>query len=230
MTDIAPIRKKIIIEKTTGEGGNDLHHCYFLATDDGVYNLYTQHSTILAANIVSGQNFNFTLDDIHFEITNFRIDSLAANGNWKNDVAEPAGSQDGTFQAQSGGGVETDDDVETVAACVPPDAIKMKNVTGGSDKDKLKHCYFVPDEPGGPYTFYDKDCNVLASNLTSGDDFGFSHDSISDWSVTNFLIDDTNASGDWSNPNNISITDTQDGTFQAQSGGGIEETATAAKA
>jgi hypothetical protein len=117
MSDIAPIKRKIIIDKTTGDGGKDLHQCYFLLTDvEGVYNLYTQHSRILAANVVSGQNFNFTIDGIHFEITDFKIDDFAGNGNWRNNAPVPVDDQDGTFQAQSGPGAEGEDSYSAATA------------------------------------------------------------------------------------------------------------------
>ena len=116
MSDLTPIRSKLVVDKTTGAGGNDLHHCFFLATTDveGVYNLYTAGSKILAAFIVSGQDFNFTLektpnDKIHFHITDFTIDPFVASGDWVSDAAEPSGADGGTFQAQSDTGAEGDD-------------------------------------------------------------------------------------------------------------------------
>ncbi|HEY2962263.1 MAG TPA: hypothetical protein VGJ37_07590 [Pyrinomonadaceae bacterium] len=234
---ITPIKWKIVIDETRGDGGKDLHNCYFLPTDvPGVYNLYDQHSRILAAYIVAGQNFNFTVDDIHYDIHRFEIDDFAARGDWKNNAPVPVDEQEGTFQAQSGGGVPVDDAVDKYASTStdtpPANAIEIKIVSGGADKDKLKHCYFVPTAPGGPYDFYSKHGTELATGLTSGTDFDFTHDSI-EWSVTDFVISDTEASGHWTNPDNISADFEQEGTFQAQSGGGVpegEESASAASA
>jgi hypothetical protein len=232
--NISPSSPKIAIYHTTGERGKPLHHCYFQQAPnhlEGVYNFFTPGNKIRAANIVSGQDFNFTIDDLNFHVVKFHIDESGACGDWSID--ENAAEPEGTFQAQSGVGDLTDDDKKESADTRPTDAILIHDnmVTGGSDKDKLKHCYFVPTAPGGPYDFYSKHDILLQSGLTSGTDWSFTHDSI-DWSVTNFVIDDEEASGDWSNPDNL--TNEQDGTFQAQSGGGPvgeeEESASAASA
>jgi hypothetical protein len=229
MSDIAPIRQRIVIKKISGNGGKDLHDCYFLPTAvDGVYNLYDERSKILAADIVSGQNFNFTVDKVHFDIRDFKIDNAMAEGKWKNNAPSPGEEQDGSFQAQVGGGVETAGIAEaSVVSDAPAGAIVIDTVTGGSDKDKLKKCYFLAD--GTQYDFYKKDGTELASGLTSGTNFNFTKDSIN-WTVTNFVISSTAASGTWSNPD--SITAEQDGTFQAQVGGGAgeDESASAATA
>jgi hypothetical protein len=110
---------------------------------------------------------------------------------------------------------------------MPNNKIKIDNVTGDKDKDDLKNCYFLPTSVTGTYDFYDTNNNLLASGLTSGTNFSFTLDTI-DWEITNFVISDTAASGDWSNNN--SPAEDQDGTFQAQAGGGAdsEESASAA--
>jgi hypothetical protein len=232
--NISPIDPKIVINKTTGELGGLLHQCYFQQAPnqpEGVYNFFTPGNKIRAANIVSGQDFNFTVADLNFHVIRFHIDESGASGHWLIDTS--AAEPEGTFQAQSGVGDLTDDDEKESADVRPTDAILIHDnmVTGGSDKDKLKHCYFVATAPGGPYDFYSKHDNLLQSGLTSGTDWSFTHDSI-DWTVTSFLIDDEEASGHWSNPDNI--TNEQDGTFQAQSGVGPvgegEESASAASA
>lgn len=96
--------------------------------------------------------------------------------------------------------------------------IKIDSVTGGSHKNDLKNCYFLPAAVAGTYNFYDTNNNSLASNLTSGTDFSFNLDS-HNWTITNFVISDSAASGDWTIP---SITAEEDGTFQAQAGTGTD--------
>lgn len=226
------IQQRIVIHTTTGKTGSKLDKCYFLATDfPGVYNFFNQHGELLARDVFSRKKFGFKLDGLHWEITDFEIDGFDATGDWKNDAALPGIAQDGTFQAQSGGGVSTEDSYgEPVSVVDPPaNAITIETVTGGADKDKLKKCYFLPGGAPGEYNLYSKHGTELASGLTSGTNFNFPHDSIT-WTVTNFLIDDTNASGNWSDPDEI--TGAQDGTFQAQSGGGVDtgESASAASA
>jgi hypothetical protein len=226
---ISPIRTKIVIDQTTGERGKLLHQAFFLATDvEGVYSFYSKQGKIRAANIVSGQDFNFTIDDLNYHVIKFHIDDDAASGEWliDNDANEP----EGTFQAQSGG-VLTGSEEGASADARPSNAIYIHDngVTGGADKDKLKHCYFLPTAVGGPYDFYNKHDNLLKTGLTTNTNWSVTHDSI-DWTITNFVISDTEASGDWSNPNSLS--NEQDGTFQAQSGGVPEgeESAAAASA
>ena len=96
--------------------------------------------------------------------------------------------------------------------------IKIDSVTGGSHKNDLKNCYFLPATVTGTYNFYDTNNNSLASNLTSGTDFSFNLDS-HNWTITNFVISDSAASGDWTIP---SITAEEDGSFQAQAGTGTD--------
>ena len=228
MSDITPsrqLRQRIVIDKTSGgHSGTDLQQCYFLpAAVDGVYNLYNKNDKILAANMVSGQDFNFTVDRIHFHIHGFEINELRAQGDWKNNAPVPVDEQEGTFQAQVGGGAEVAAGVSSFTA--PTDAIVIDSVTGGNDKDKLKHCYFLPD--GDEYDLYSKHGTELASGLTSGTDFDFRHDSI-EWTVTDFVISNSAASGNWANPDNR--TAEQDGTFQAQVGGGADTEASASAA
>ena len=98
--------------------------------------------------------------------------------------------------------------------------IKIDSVTGGSHKDDLKNCYFLPAATAGTYNFYDTNNNSLASNLTSGSDFSFTLDS-HNWEITSFVISDSAASGDWTN-DVASITAEEDGTFQAQAGTGTD--------
>ena len=223
---LRPIRDKIVIHTTTG-GGNELHNCFFLPADvAGYYNFYDQHGRTLATGVRSGESFPFLLDRVAWMITGFTIDRIAAHGDWRNNLPSPAVAQDGTFQAESGGGQDEGDD-EVDNCTIPTNAIEIKTVTGGADKDKLKHCYFLPAATTSQYDLYSKNCNLLASGLTNGNGFSFTHDSIT-WTITNFVIDDEAASGDWSNPDGIE--NAQDGTFQAESGGGADEDEEAGKA
>jgi hypothetical protein len=99
-----------------------------------------------------------------------------------------------------------------------PNKIKIDRVTGGSHKDDLKNCYFLPAAVAGNYDFYDTNNNSLANNLTNGSDFSFTLDS-HNWTITSFVISDSAASGNWSIP---SITADESGTFQAQAGTGAD--------
>ena len=108
------------------------------------------------------------------------------------------------------------------------DKIKIDKVTGGKDKDMLKGCYFLPGTATGEYNFFDTNNNSLASGLTSGSPFSFTLDGFS-WTVTDFAINDSAASGDWTNddssaPAAADMTQqylvAEEGTFQAQAGGG----------
>jgi hypothetical protein len=228
---IKPIRQPIVIHKaqtTDGRKEKDLPDCFFLPTEiEGFFNFFDKHGRTLATGVSSGNSFPFLLDGHAWTIFDFTIDDLAAGGNWSNNADGPAPDieQDGSFQASSSGGGAVEDDA-VVEDDPPPGAIEIKTVTGGADKDKLKKCYFLAD--GSVYDFYSKNGVELASGLTSGNDFSFTHDSIS-WSITSFVINSTSASGNWTNPDEI--TNEQDGTFQASSSGGVdEETASAASA
>ena len=217
-TPLTPIREKIVIRSTTG-GGNQLHNCFFLPADvQGYYNFYDQRGRTLATGVRSGESFPFLLDRVAWMITGFSIDRVAATGDWTNNLPSSTAAQDGTFQAESGGGQDEGDAEDSCT--IPPNAIEIKTVTGGADKDKLKHCYFLPAATTSQYDLYSKNCNLLASGLTNGNGFSFTHDSIT-WTITNFAIDSDSASGDWSNPDGIE--NAQDGTFQAESGGGHDE-------
>lgn len=107
-----------------------------------------------------------------------------------------------------------------------PNKIKIDTVTGGSHKNDLKNCYFLPATTAGTYNFYDTNNNNLASNLTSGSDFSFTLDG-HNWDITSFVISDSTASGDWATTPSITLE--EDGTFQAQAGTGTDaEEATSA--
>ena len=227
---LKPIRRKIVIN-VTSPGGNDLQNCFFLRSDEvpGFYNLYDQDGNTLATGVSDGVPFPFLHDGIAWTIYDLKIhhhldrDRIEAHGGWSNNLPtleqnSTSFEQIGTFQAESGGGADGEIDVPS---CVhPTNQIEIRHVHGDSDKDKLKHCYFLPTSVEGEYDFFSNDCSPLQSGLKTKQDFHFHHDKI-EWTVTNFRIDDTKASGDWSNPQGDS--NEQNGTFQAESGGGADE-------
>lgn len=238
MSDDKPkrIRRPIVINLTS-PGGNDLQGCYFLASDDveGFYNLFNELGETLATGVSDGIPFPFLHDGIAWTITDLKIhhhpvEGVKAKGNWQNNVALKANlgiipDADGSFQAESGGGA--DDDVEVDNCTHPSNAIEIDTVSGGANKDKLKNCYFLPTGVSMVYDLYSKHCNLLASGLFSGNNFTFTHDKIN-WTVSGFVISDTAASGNWSTPDEI--TNAQNGSFQAESGGGMGEGEGAASA
>ena len=248
--NIAPIRRKIVIDKTEG-GGKQLEQCFFLPTEvEGAYNFYDPLGNLLTAYVVAGEDFNFTVDDVHFRIRDFKINKAAASGHWRvggrDEVPKTdarGGSPDepeGSFQASSGPGVPTADDDESVSAEPPPGAIVIKTVEGTSDSDKLKGMYFLPDPgPNNTYNLYNKKGKWIESGIQSGVVFTFQHDSYTTgggqsqkivWTVTDFVITSTAASGKWTNTD-PSITAEQGGSFQASSGPGADtEAASAASA
>ena len=227
MSDNAPLEDRIVIDQTS-EGGGDLFNCYFVPSTEveGFFNFHDPSGRILATGINDDTPFPFLLDGIAWTIHKIKIDKRHAKGEWRNNVPKFAQSQDGTFQAESGGGADGEE-VHVLACTHPADQIEIRTVTGGSDKDKLKNCYFLPTTSPGVYDLYDNGCKLLKSGLKNGKNFDFAHDKIN-WSITNFKIDDTQASGDWTNPDGFA--NEQNGTFQAESGGGAAEGEGAASA
>lgn len=226
MSDNAPLEDRIVIDQTS-EGGGVLFNCYFVPGEvEGFFNFHDASGRILATGINDDTPFPFLLDGIAWTIHKIKIDKRHAKGEWRNNVPKFAQSQDGTFQAESGGGADGEE-VHVPACTHPTNAIEIKKVTGDPDKDKLKHCYFLPTAAAGEYDLYNKDCDLLKTGLRTDIDFDFEHDKIN-WKVTEFKIDDAAASGHWSNPDELS--NEQNGTFQAESGGGAAEGEGAASA
>lgn len=119
MSDKAtPVRPRIVIHKTEPPDsihGKALHECFFLrAADDleGIFNLYRPNGKILAANVVSGQDFNFTIEQIHFNVGEFFIDESKAHGTWSGGPE----ADDGSFQATAGVGGDEDAEESASAA------------------------------------------------------------------------------------------------------------------
>jgi hypothetical protein len=229
---LKPIGEKIVIHKANDNKGNnvpDLHRCFFLPSEiKGFYNFYNEHGETLATGVSSNNTFPFLLDGLAWEIYDFEIDDLEAGGKFRNNREKHPDlpdEQDGSFQATSTGGGGLDELDLAVVADPPDGAIVIKTVSGDADKDKLKKCYFLAN--GSTYDLYSKNDNLLASGLTSGNDFIFTHDSIT-WTITDFVISSTAASGNWSNPDSIApdgIAIEQDGSFQATSTGQLGEPA-----
>ena len=244
MTDkLEPVRPRIVIDETEGPGGTPLQQCFFMSTDlEGTYNIYDSEARLLAAYIVSGADFNLTVNNVHFFIYKFEIDDNAASGSWRIGHHKHAPGADdleqdgGTFQASSGPGVPTGGDVESVSAEPPPGAIVINLVRGTSDKDKLKGMYFlpVPNNPGPTptYNLYNKKGKWIETGIQSGIIFTFQHDSYTTgggqsvkivWTVTDFLITPEAASGNWTNTDQSITAEPESGSFQASSGPGAEE-------
>ena len=239
--EAAPVLPVGAIEIKTVTGGSDkdkLKGCYFMYGGT-TWSLYNKSGDLLQSGFTSATSFTFNHDSnkpngtkITWTVTSFAISATAASGNWSNpDDPTVTGEQDGTFQASSSGGVEPEA-INEPAAAAPAGSLEIKTVTGGSDKDKLKDCYFVVS--GSTWSLYNKNGVLLASGQTSATGFTFEHDSNKPsgtkitWTITNFVISTTAASGNWSNPD--SITGDQDGTFQASSSGGVGEGQVAAGA
>ena len=234
---IKPIRQPIVIDQVhaeRGKSGNDLMRCYFLPADvDGFYNFYDEHDRTLATGVRTGTSFPFLLHGHAWTITLGDISHFVASGGWNNNAPAPIGEpgigaeQDGSFQASSNGGVVPDAITEDAAVAPPAGAVVISGVSGTSDKDKLKDCYFLAN--GTSWDLYNKNGVLLKSGITSGNGFTFDHDKNNNitisWTVSNFVISTqdsiTTASGNWSNTD-PHITDAQEGTFQASSSGGVE--------
>jgi len=252
MTDkLKPVRPRIVIDETEGPGGTPLQQCFFMSTDlEGAYNIYDSEAKLLAAYVVSGADFNVTVNNVHFFISKFEIDDNAASGSFsighhKHVEGAADFEPDGSFQASSGPGVPTDDEVESASAEPPPGAIIIKHVRGTSDKDKLKGMYFLPipnnPSPTPTYNLYNKKGKFIETGIQSGIVFTFPHDSYTTgggqsvkivWTVTDFVISDEAASGNWTNNDQGITAEPESGSFQASSGPGAdeEEAASAASA
>jgi hypothetical protein len=245
MSDKDPFKPIVIdvVKEVKGNSGKDLKHCFFLPAElKGFYNFFDEHGRTLATGVKSNESFPFLLHGHAWTINMINITDEFANGSWSNSAPTPLvppypnpGSgqeQEGSFQASSGGGADTDAITESVTANPPLGAIVIDKVTGNSDKDKLKGCYFTVS--GTTYNLYNKNGKLLQSGISNGTNFSFNHDKAPGgsndiaWTVTNFFISQAAASGNWSNPD--SPLGVQEGSFQASSGGGMGEGEAAAGA
>ncbi len=115
----------------------------------------------------------------------------------------------------------------------------------GDDGNDLLNCYFQEVDDSDTYNFYESDGTQIdmyvngASNpsvVQSGDNFTFTYDELK-WTVTQFVISNEGASGNWSavpvDRAHLSNEgdDPETGTFQGQSGtdGDLSASASASK-
>lgn len=247
MSDKKPIKPIVIdeVKEVKGKSGIDLKYCFFLPTEiEGFYNFFDEHGRTLATGVSSNKPFPFILDGHAWTIQMGDINDQVASGNWSNSAPTPINpphtdpnsgdEQEGSFQASSGPGVPAGDEDESVSAEPPPGAIVIKGVLGTSDSDKLKGMYFMPD--GNTYNLYNKKGKWIESGIQSGIVFTFQHDSFMSgggqsqkivWTITDFVITSTAASGKWTNTD-PSIAGEQGGSFQASSGPGADPEAVSA--
>jgi hypothetical protein len=220
---------KIRISTVTGDKDKQLlKGCYFLPNGTpGNFNFYDTKNNLLATSRISGSPIVFFLDNHIWMIDKFVITDELASGDWKNnDDTDPA-EEGGSFQAQAGGTVEMEASAASAVATTN-DHIKIHRVFGSKDKDMLTNCYFLPAATAGWYNFYDKNNNLLAGP-TNQTTFSFILNSFN-WTISNFSISSTTASGLWSN-DDPNPTAEEGGSFQAQAGGTLdEESASAATA
>jgi hypothetical protein len=114
--------------------------------------------------------------------------------------------------------------------------VKIHTVHGGDDRNMLLDCYFL-SAGHGEYNFYSKDQDPridppLAAGVSQTHSFSFKLGEFH-WTVDGrtFLISDTAAHGDWKNTDrHADDGDGESGTFTAQAGGSLEETASYATA
>src|SRR5688500_2760778 len=99
--------------------------------------------------------------------------------------------------------------------------IKIDSVTGASDGNDLKGCYFL-NSGNGTYCFYDKNPNnpnnPLQCDIVAGSKFDLHLDDYPGitWSLNVSAISDQAASGTWSDLNSARPEDAAgDGSFQA---------------
>lgn len=104
------------------------------------------------------------------------------------------------------------------------DKIKI-TASGGKDAAAFTNCYFLPTNVSGSYILFGQTNDPIVTSpipVTNGTNFSFSLGGYT-WTITSFAIDNTDASGNWSNTD-PTLTNTENGTFTAHaSGGGVEE-------
>jgi hypothetical protein len=110
---IEPVRARIVIHHAANKKGSDtgnmLKGCFFLPTEiKGFYNFYNKDGQTLATGVSSDNPFPVLLDDLAWTIQMGKIDDLNAQGSWRNNAPRLAEEQDGSFQASSGPGADTE--------------------------------------------------------------------------------------------------------------------------
>ena len=102
---------------TGGHHKDDLKGCYFVPSTiiTGAYDFYDKNNNELKSGI-TGDTFDFSLNSLAWTISDLVISLTAANGKWTNNADRFGDEEDGTFQAQAGGGVDPDEDEDAAAA------------------------------------------------------------------------------------------------------------------
>src|SRR5690349_23677452 len=171
---------KITVDTFNGDSdGGDLIDCYFKLKHDGTYDFHDKDDHTKCTGLTVGTpSPSFQLDefpDIDWTITLVNpCTSTEVNGDWFSESDES--TQDGgTFQAQSGGGIEEDedDDAETAQQNIIIHEITSKN--GTDFGDVLLNCSFELAGSSGKYKFKDPDGGVLHEQLTWTDKFRFEY-------------------------------------------------------
>ena len=110
---------KIKIHKVTGgQHKDDLKGCYFLpsSTISGAYDFYDTNNNVLESGVSGGSDFSFPLSGYSWRILNLVISLTAASGDWRNNAGGIEEEEDGTFQAQAGGGADPAEKDATAAS------------------------------------------------------------------------------------------------------------------
>jgi hypothetical protein len=103
--------------------------------------------------------------------------------------------------------------------------IPIKTVNGREEGQKLVDCYFT-QKPDGFYNFHARDGEVKGRQITVGRTFRFQlHDAPGIfWKLTLGSDTDEVLCGSWNDKEDPTL---EDGTFQAQAGGNVEDAASA---
>jgi hypothetical protein len=227
-----------MIRITSVQGGRDrdrrlLMNCFFVPTSQpGFYNLFDPSGRVLLGEgVTSGQSFQFDLDRLTWTMTLEQIDARFAHGAWSNNDTDPEAEEGGEFHAQAGGGME---DGEEEEIGLKPDDVKIYEVRSDHGGDRgivLENCYFEPIGHSGDYRLKDMEGNELHAKVTDNEPFFFHYEG-QKWEMSAEFWDDEGlrkAKGDWKLLDGIDD-EPDSGTFHAQAGGGLEETASYATA
>ena len=232
--------EKIFVDSFTGgNNGDDLIDCYFKLKNDGTYDFHDKDDHTKCSGLTVGSaSPSFQLDeypDIDWTITLTEpCTDTEVNGNWSSSSAGAAEDQeDGTFQAQAGGGADeeelpAEDKAEQQKIVI--DSITSDHGHGRTFGGPLINCYFLL-KGAGKYDFCDPLGGVLKRDIQWTDTFDFEYDS-QKWRMSSEIHTVENkAHGRWKLIEGIDD-EIDGGTFQAQAGGGggVEETAYTANA
>jgi len=213
--------KKIVVDSFTGgNAGDDLIDCYFKVKNDGTYDFKDKDDHTKCTNLSVNSSCSFHLGDLQWTITlTSPCTEDEVNGNWTSQSEEFESEQEnGTFQAQAGGGAVEPLEDEAVAKGPKIPIHHVHSDRGTTFGDQLKRCYFRIED-NDTYKLYDPDDGELHSGITPNEEFFFKYKS-QEWEMSADLDSARNRGhGDWKLLSGI--TDEIDGgTFQAQAGGG----------